>query len=136
MCIRDRVNLLDHIPEADTDAANAAWFSLDDLPTLAFDHKDILKIARERLQGKVRYQPIGFELLPKKFTMFQLQTLYECVLEQELDKRNFRKKFAKLNILKETNEVERDVARRAARLYKFDRKRYQDLIRQGMNFEI
>ncbi|BDS06828.1 DNA mismatch repair protein MutT [Oceaniferula spumae] len=130
------VNLIEHPPTAATDAANAAWFALDDLPTLAFDHADILELARERLRGKVRYQPIGFELLPEKFTLTQLQHLYEIILETTLDKRNFRKKVAKLDILTETDEVEKDVARRAARLHRFDRSRYQQLIKQGINFEL
>jgi len=130
------VNLIEHPPTAATDARNAAWFSFDDLPPLAFDHADILKIARERLRGKVRYQPIGFELLPKKFTLTQLQHLYELILEEPLDKRNFRKKVNKLGILAETNEVEKDVARRAARLYRFDRSRYRKLQKQGINFEL
>ncbi|MFT6862543.1 MAG: 8-oxo-dGTP diphosphatase [Akkermansiaceae bacterium] len=130
------VNLLEHPPTAATDARNAAWFSFDDLPRLAFDHNKILALARSRLRGKVRYQPVGFELLPKKFTLTQLQHLYELILEETLDKRNFRKKVAKLDILTETNEVEQDVARRAARLYRFDRSRYQKLERQGINFEL
>ena len=130
------VNLIEHPPTAATDARNAAWFSFDDLPALAFDHNKILKLARERLRGKVRYEPIGFELLPKKFTLTQLQHLYELILEQPLDKRNFRKKVTKLGILAETNEVEKDVARRAARLYRFDRSRYRKLQKQGINFEL
>ena len=130
------VNLIDHQPKAATDARNAAWFAFDDLPNLAFDHDTILKTARERLRGKVRYQPIGFELLPEKFTLTQLQRLYEKILEQPLDKRNFRKKVQKLDILKETDEIEQDVARRAARLYRFDRRRYRELIKQGINFEL
>ena len=130
------VNLIEHPPTAATDARNAAWFAFDDLPPLAFDHQKILKLARERLRGKLRYQPIGFELLPKKFTLTQLQHLYELILQEPLDKRNFRKKVTKLGILAETNEVEQDVARRAARLYRFDRAQYQKLQKQGLNFEL
>ena len=130
------VNLIDHTPAAATDADNAAWFALDDLPKLAFDHAKILKAAKERLQGKVRYQPIGFELLPEKFTLTQLQKLYERILEHPLDKRNFRKKVTKLDILEETDEVEQDVARRAARLYRFDRSKYNTLLQKGINFEL
>lgn len=130
------VNLIEHAPKAATDARNAAWFSLSDLPTLAFDHDSILSCALERLKGKVRYQPIGFELLPEKFTLTQLQRLYEIILETTIDKRNFRKKVIKLGILIETDEVEQDVAHRAARLYQFDPKHYQNLIKQGINFEL
>lgn len=130
------VNLIEHLPEAATDARNAAWFAQDDLPKLAFDHHDILAKAKERLRGKLRYEPIGFELLPSKFTLTQLQRLYEIILETEIDKRNFRKKVLKLDILIETDEVEQDVARRAAKLYQFDQKKYQKLGKQGINFEI
>ncbi|MBK1789695.1 NUDIX hydrolase [Persicirhabdus sediminis] len=130
------VNLIEHAPKAATDARNAAWFSLDDLPSLAFDHQTILETARQRLRGKVRYQPVGFELLPEKFTLTQLQKLYEIILEQKIDKRNFRKKVIKLGILIETDEVEQDVAHRAARLYQFDPAHYQQLEKQGINFEL
>lgn len=130
------VKLMEHNVQAATDARNAAWFAVDDLPRLAFDHEKILETALRRLQGKVRYQPIGFELLPRKFTLTQLQRLYEIVLERPLDKRNFRKKVLALGILEELDEVEQDVAHRAARLYRFDEKRYQQLVAAGFNFEI
>ncbi|MCC9609229.1 NUDIX hydrolase [Blastopirellula sp. JC732] len=130
------VNLKDHKVEAATDARAAAWFELDDLPTLAFDHDKILQMAQERLQGKVRYQPIGFELLPEKFSLRQLQRMYEIVLGRSLDKRNFRKKALSLGVLEDLNEVERDVSHRAARLYRFDREKYQQLVKDGFNFEL
>lgn len=130
------VNLQGHTIDAATDARSAAWFALDDTPPLAFDHDRILRTAYERLRGKVRYQPIGFELLPAKFTLRQLQRLYEKVLDRELDKRNFRKKILGMGLLEELDEVEQDVAHRAARLYRFDRKKYERLSRQGFNFEI
>ncbi|QDS99218.1 NUDIX hydrolase [Adhaeretor mobilis] len=130
------VNLEGHDVQASTDARNAAWFSMNDLPKLAFDHKTILRAAHERLRGKVRYQPIGFELLPEKFTLRQMQHLYEVILDRELDKRNFRKKVLGMEIVKETKEIEKDVAHRAARLYRFDKRRYDKLTKQGFNFEI
>jgi len=130
------VNLAGHNVKASTDARNAAWFSINDLPKLAFDHRQILDIALERLRGKVRYQPIGFELLPEKFTLRQLQHLYEIILDRPLDKRNFRKKVQSMGILKETNEIETDVAHRAARLFRFDKKAYDRLAKRGFNFEI
>lgn len=130
------VNLIDHPPQAATDARNAAWFSLDEVPRLAFDHKKILSTGLDRLRGKLRYQPIGFELLPRKFTLTQLQELYETILEQDFDKRNFRKKVQKLGILEETEEFQQDVAHRAARLYRFDKKRYRALLKEGINFEL
>jgi len=88
------------------------------------------------LKGKVRYQPIGFELPPDKFTLRQLQHLYEVILDRELDKRNFRKKVLGMEIVKETKEIEKDVAHRAARLFRFDKRRYDKLTKQGFNFEI
>lgn len=130
------VKLSDHKVRAATDAADAAWFGVNDLPSLAFDHEEIVQAALERLKGKVRYQPIGFELLPHKFTLSQLQRLYEIVLERELDKRNFRKKVLGMDILLETEELERDVAHRAARLYRFDERKYKRLAKSGFNFEI
>ncbi|HYF52120.1 MAG TPA: NUDIX domain-containing protein [Planctomycetota bacterium] len=129
-------NLADHAVKAATDARHAAWFPVNELPTLAFDHKHILDVALERLKGKVRYQPIGFELLPEKFTLTQLQRLYEKILERELDKRNFRKKILGMDLLIETDEIEQDVAHRAARLYRFDEKKYRRLVQKGFNFEI
>jgi 8-oxo-dGTP diphosphatase len=130
------VKLSDHKVQAATDATDAAWFSLSDLPDLAFDHAQIVEVARERLEGKVRYQPIGFELLPKKFTLTQLQRMYEVILDRPLDKRNFRKKILGMDLLVELDEVQKDVAHRAARLYKFDDRRYRKLVKQGFSFEI
>jgi 8-oxo-dGTP diphosphatase len=130
------VKLSDHAVRAASDAREAAWFGVSDLPTLAFDHEQIVEVALNRLRGKVRYQPIGFELLPAKFTRTQLQTLYEVVLETPLDKRNFRKKLCAMDILVELDEVEQDVAHRAARLYSFDERKYKRLLRAGFNFEL
>ena len=130
------VRLGDHRVQAATDARDAAWFAVDALPRLAFDHAAITEQALRRLQAKVRYQPIGFELLPTKFTLSQLQRLYETVLERDLDKRNFRKKVLSLGILAETDEVEQGVAHRAARLYRFDERAYRQQVRDGFHFEI
>jgi 8-oxo-dGTP diphosphatase len=139
------VKLADHHVLAATDAANAAWFPVAELPPLAFDHAKILDTAHRRLQGKVRYQPIGFELLPQKFTLSQLQHLYETILERPLDKRNFRKKILSMGsgvgggvggLLNDTGEIQQDVAHRAARLFCFNQKKYQALEKKGFNFEI
>lgn len=130
------VKLSDHRIKAATDARDAAWFAVSEARGLAFDHDRILAAALERLKGKVRYQPIGFELLPPQFTLSQLQRLYEVVLEKSLDKRNFRKKILGMDFLVPLDEVQKDVAHRAARLYRFDRKKYQQLQKRGFNFEI
>jgi 8-oxo-dGTP diphosphatase len=130
------VKLSDHQLHAATDARDAAWFAIDDLPDLAFDHAAIVEAASKRLQGKLRYQPIGFELLPPKFTLTQLQRLYETVLGLGLDKRNFRKRILAMDVLDELDEVEQDVAHRAARLYRFNRKAYRAAVRDGFEFKI
>ncbi len=130
------VNLQGHNVRASTDARNAAWFAVSDLPDLAFDHEQIVDAALERLRGKLRYQPVGFELLPRKFPLRQLQHLYEVVLDRELDKRNFRKKMLSMDILVELNEIEKDVAHRAAKLYRFDKAKYDRRTRGGFNFEV
>jgi 8-oxo-dGTP diphosphatase len=130
------VTLAQHDVRAATDARNAAWFPVAELPSLAFDHSAILEAAHKRLQGKVRYQPIGFELLPERFTLSQLQHLYETVLERELDKRNFRKKILSMGLLIDTKEIQQDVAHRAARLFSFNHKKYLALEKKGFNFEI
>jgi len=126
----------DHRVRAASDAADAAWFAVPEAPELAFDHARILAMALERLKGKVRYQPIGFELLPPRFTLTQLQRLYEIVLETPLDKRNFRKRILAMELLEELDEVEQDVAHRAARFYRFDGRRYRQLQRRGFHFEM
>ena len=130
------VNLKEHMVKAASDASDAAWFAIDALPSLSFDHDRIVSMALNRLKNKVRYEPIGFELLPKKFTLFQLQKLYEAILEKELDKRNFRKKILKMGLLHELDEMQQDVPHRAAKLYEFDEARYRQLRQEGLNFEI
>ena len=130
------VNLQEHAVEAATDANNAAWFELEDLPELAFDHNMILDMALKRLQSKIRYEPIGFELLPKKFTLTQLQQLYEKIIGNELDKRNFRKKLQKMGVLVALDEIQKDVAHRAARYYSFDEEQYKEKKEKGFHFEI
>lgn len=130
------VKLSDHRIKAATDARDAAWFAVSDAPALAFDHDLILAVGLDRLKGKLRYQPIGFELLPSKFALSQLQHLYEAVLEAPLDKRNFRKKLLGMGLLIELDDVQKDVAHRAARLYRFDRRAYERMQKSGFNFEI
>lgn len=130
------INLQDHRLQAGTDASAAQWFAVDTLPRLAFDHGHIFATALGRLQAKLRYEPIGFELLPKKFTLTQLQRLYEKVLGQPLDKRNFRKKILKMDLLISLSEKQQNVPHRAAQLYQFDEQKYHVLRQRGFNFEV
>lgn len=125
-----------HDIRATMDARDARWFSIDSLPKLAFDHSQILQTALQRIRGKLTYAPIGFELLPQKFTIKQLQKLYEIVLDRKLDNRNFRKKIFAMDVLRELDEMQTGVAHRAARLYRFDERKYKQLIKRGLNFEL
>lgn len=130
------VKLSDHQARAATDAANAEWFPISKLPKLAFDHGEILAAAMARLQGKVRYQPIGFELLPPKFTLSELQHLYEAILETEFDKRNFRKKVLGFGLLLALDETREGGRHRPAQLFRFDGEKYEKLKKHGFNFEL
>lgn len=118
------------------DASNINWFEIAQVPELVFDHKHILDITLQHLQSKVRNEPIGFELLPPKFTLTQLQELYEAVLRTTFDTRNFRKKLLKMNLLEQLNETQTGVAHRAARLYRFNSEIYQKLKEKGFTFEL
>ena len=111
------VQAAEHKANAADDASAAEWFPVEKLPKLAFDHAKILDCALQRLRAKVRYQPIGFELLPRKFTLSRLQKLYELILGRELDKRNFRKKILSLDlVLSIKNKFQQEMGR-PAQLY-------------------
>jgi 8-oxo-dGTP diphosphatase len=115
------------------DAANeVAWFDLDALPELGFDHSKIFEVAHQRLQGKIRYQPIGFELLDEHFTLPELQQIYETILKVALDRGNFRKKMLSLGIIKATGEKRNIGGHRAPDLYVFDKEKYDELLRDGI----
>lgn len=138
------VNLAEHPAKAASDARNVKWYGVQQLPDLAFDHQEIMEVAINRLRAKVRYQPIGFELLPEHFTLTQLQQLYETVLGvAQLNKRNFRTKILKMGVLVEVGRQE-GVAHRPAILYRFDKEKYEQLLKErhhgllkrGMDFEI
>lgn len=112
-------------PIAKTDAYEADWHSMYDLPKkLAFDHEEILKYALKRLRYKLEYTTVGFQLLPDKFTLTELQKVYEIILNKKLDKRNFRKKIASLNLLQALHEHKMEGAHRPAQLYSFKEKEY------------
>ncbi|MBB4079863.1 8-oxo-dGTP diphosphatase [Lewinella aquimaris] len=124
------VNLTDHPAVAASDAARVEWFKLHELPELAFDHAEIIELATSRLRAKVRYQPIGFELLPREFTLAELQALYETVLGvPQFNKRNFRTRIMKTGILQEVGRQE-NVAHRPAVLYSFNEETYHRLVQQ------
>lgn len=129
---------LDHykVLQAATDAKDARWFPESHLPSLAFDHGRILEVARRRLAGKLAYQPLGFELLPPKFSLSQLQLLYECILGKQLDRRNFRKKLISMDLLIDLGEVEVGGGTRGGKLYSFDRQKYLELERNGFQFKL
>lgn len=115
---------------------DAAWFELDELPDLIFDHKEMVDKALRRLRRRCRTQPIGFELLPEKFTLPQLLALYETIFDRELDKRNFRKKILSNEILVKLEEKDMEGSRKGAFLYQFDKQKYDELLESGLQFEI
>lgn len=112
----------------------AQWFPLNRLPKLVFDHRTMVKMALEKLRDKVSSHPVGFELLPQKFTLPQLQSLYEAIYEMPLDKRNFSRKMLSLGILNKLKEKEKESSRKGAFFYVFDRERYRKLHKEGVNF--
>ncbi|HEY4788670.1 MAG TPA: NUDIX domain-containing protein [Bacteroidales bacterium] len=130
------VKLSDYKIQAGDDAQNAKWFGISKVPPLAFDHDRILRMALNRLRGKIRYQPIGFELLSEKFTMPELQNLYETILEMQLDRRNFRKKILDTGLLIDHQESVKGLPHKGAKYFSFDRNKYKELSERGLNFEI
>jgi len=138
------VNLNLHPVKPNIDVKNVKWFEVDKLPALAFDHSKILKVAIDHLRAKVQIKPIGFELLPKEFTLSQLQKLYEIILGVEkLNKRNFRTRILKMDVLDEVG-IQQNVSHRPAKIYRFNKEKYdqleaerqQELIKRGVDFKI
>jgi 8-oxo-dGTP diphosphatase len=121
---------------AQTDAEDVAWFNIKKLPKLGFDHKTIIDTAIKRLRGKITYEPVGFELLDKEFPFSDLEKLYQTLLDQEIDRRNFKKKIIGLGILEELDETIQRKSGRPARLFKFNKKKYFELKEKGYNFDI
>jgi 8-oxo-dGTP diphosphatase len=123
--------------KASTDAEHAQWFAIKCLPELAFDHQEILQKAIERVRSKIRYQPIGFELLDKVFSFADLEHLYVSLLDRDIDRRNFSRKMLALGILDETDEYSKPEGKgRPSKMYQFNEHRYQELERKGIDFEI
>ena len=117
------------------DAAQAQWFPLDKVPTLAFDHDKILREATQELRRQIHFEPIGFELLPEKFTMTQLQHLYEAILCVKFDRRNFSNKMLKLGILTQLEKTITLPNKKEAFLYKFNAESYNEMKEKGFRLE-
>jgi len=129
------VNRQDYNIKASITVREAKWFKINDIPDLIFDHNEILDFSLLQLRNRVRQAPIGFNLLPEKFTLLQLMHLYEEILGVELDKSNFRRKILHMKLLVALDEKQQDVSHRAAKLYKFDPDIYKKLTEKGFNFE-
>src|SRR6266404_1941552 len=136
VCYYALVNIENFELHAGSSVSEVVWFNIRKIPKMAFDHNKIIDECFAYLQHKVRHEPIGFNLLPKKFTLYQLQELYEAILDQKLDKPNFRRKLIKMDLLVPCNEKQKDVSHRAARLYSFDKKVYYRSLKNGFSFEI
>lgn len=121
---------------AASDAEDARWFKIDDLPDLAFDHAGILRVALDRIKAKISYEPIGFELLDDKFPFSALHKLYETVKGERLDRRNFKKKMLQLGLLVELDEKVSRGKGRPGSLFRFNEEKYQELKAQGAAFEV
>ena len=117
-------------------AERAEWVAVSEVKQLAFDHNNIFSACWNHLRHSIRTKPIGFELLPDKFTLSQLQDLYEAILQQTLDKRNLRKKILSMNILVDNKEQQKHVAHRPARLYEFDTTKYNEFLKEGFTFDL
>ncbi|HYF01862.1 MAG TPA: NUDIX domain-containing protein [Patescibacteria group bacterium] len=122
--------------KADTDAEDAQWFPIDELPPLAFDHEKIIATAHQRLKSKLQYQPIGFDLLHKEFLFSELETLYCIILGKEIDRRNFRKKILSFGLIEETEKFANKKNGRPAKLFRFNKSKYNRLLKEGFHFEI
>jgi 8-oxo-dGTP diphosphatase len=122
--------------KADSDAENAQWFKIDEIPALAFDHTIIVDKAVKRLKAKLTYEPIGFDLLPKEFLFSELENLYCTILEKEIDRRNFRKKILSFEIIEETDHSSPVKSGRPAKLFRFNNQKYNALMKKGFHFEI
>ncbi|MDQ0782504.1 NUDIX domain-containing protein [Chryseobacterium sp. W4I1] len=118
------------------DQYSAQWFEFQNAPSLIFDHNDMVRDAAARLRRRASTGPIGFELLPEKFTMKDLQNLYEAILSEKFDKRNFTSKINSMDILVNTNKKDMTSSRKGSFLYRFDEKKYKKKISQGFMFKI
>lgn len=129
------INTEDHDEEL-SEKFSAQWFSVSEMPSLIFDHNEMVEHAINRLRYRTSTKPIGFELLPEKFTMRQLQKLYEAILDEELDKRNFINKINSLDILEKLNEKDFTSSRKGSFLYQFDKEKYDRKVSEGFTFKL
>jgi 8-oxo-dGTP diphosphatase len=125
------VNLDNYAPQASSFAKSASWMLVDDIQELAFDHAEIVSAALKKLKDKIISQPIGFNLLPEKFTLSQLHRLYESILGRDLDKRNFRRKMLKLKLVESLDEKQEGVPHKPSQYFKFNEENYNKLIENG-----
>lgn len=116
--------------------SGANWIPLSELPELIFDHGEMVQKALRKLRSRARTQPIGFELLPEKFTIPQLQRLYEAIYQKPFDKRNFRRKLLSMKLLDKLEEKEKQTSKKGAFYYQFNQEKYEELLRKGFNFEL
>lgn len=123
-------------PVTDILSSDCKWFNIHDIPEMILDHKNILDKALDNLRLQLNYHPLGYNLLPEKFTMPELQKLYETILDRKLDRRNFQRKIMGTGILKRLNETKKGVAHKAPYYYKFDLRKYQKALKGGMGFEL
>lgn len=117
------------------DASEAQWFSYDDVPSLAFDHDRILRMALRHLRGRICFEPVGFDLLPEVFTMTELQRLYEAILGVKFDRRNFYNKMLKLEVLTSAEPRPENASRRTPSKYRFNAEKYAELKQRGFRLE-
>lgn len=130
------VNPTQFVVQADTDAEEAQWFAIDELPPLAFDHETIIQTAIQRLKAKLTYEPIGFDLLAPEFLFSDLENLYCTILNREIDRRNFRKKILSFGFVEETGRFGDKKSGRPAKLFRFNNLKYNELKTKGFHFEI
>jgi hypothetical protein len=123
-------------PVPDIFSDECDWFNIHEVPEMILDHENILKKALESLRIQLNFQPVGYNLLPLKFTMPELQKLYETILERKLDRRNFQRKIIDTGILKRLDETKKGVAHKAPFYYKFDLRNYKKALKAGMGFEL
>lgn len=121
--------------QAGDDAAKAQWFKLSEIPSLAFDHEHILRVAMSRLKERLHFEPVGFELLPDNFTLSELQNLYEAILEVKFDRRNFHRKMIELGLVEQADPNQVRISRKQPIIYRFNAGKYRELKQKRFRLE-